>query len=486
MSARTAFPATGLWILAGLLLCAATAIPAEHRYRVSVSLALDRMDVEARFGDDVTQLSARDRGAGSFLLEARDCTTGAALERRGRRLAIGDGVDCVAYRIDLAQASAGDRRNRVLDDESLVVSPAHWLWRPPLTPGVTLRVDFELADGMRVALPWEPLDASGNRYRLRRSPESAYAPAVFGRFDYAVLSVPGARLRVALPSSRSAIDRSVVLAWLEAAATDVSLAYGRFPNPSPLVVVIPASTEGRWRSTSAVPFGRVIRDGGEAIELFVDPGRPLPDYLGDWTATHEFSHLMLPYLERDARWVSEGFAQYYQNVLMARSGSYTPTEAWQKILAGLARGEASGPELSPNEAAAMRRGARMKVYWSGAALALIADVELRRRSGGTETLDDVLDRLQRCCLPSSRSWTGEEFFARLDALLDEPLFLPLYRNYADRPGFPDTGRIVDDLGIVAAGDGLHFDQSAELARVRDDITRPDPGVSAWRERLSAD
>ena len=130
-------------------------------------------------------------------------------------------------------------------------------------------------------------------------------------------------------------------------------------------------------------FGRVVRDGGETVELLVDPRGSKEDFLGDWTATHEFSHLMLPYVASDQRWVSEGFAQYYQNVLLARAGRPTPEEAWQKIRSGLEQGRRSSPSLSPNQAAEEGiRTSRMKIYWSGAALALIADIELRRRSNG--------------------------------------------------------------------------------------------------------
>jgi len=68
---------------------------------------------------------------------------------------------------------------------------------------------------------------------------------------------------------------------------------------------------------------------------------------------------------------------------------------------------------------------------------LLADVELRERSGGAESLDIVLDRFQRCCLPSQRRWSGTELFSRFDALIDEPVFMPLYREYADSAGFPE-------------------------------------------------
>jgi hypothetical protein len=194
----------------------------------------------------------------------------------------------------------------------------------------------------------------------------------------------------------------------------------------------------RWWSDSAVHFGRVVRDGGETVELLVDPRGSEGRFLSDWTATHEFTHLMLPYVTRSQRWVSEGFAQYYQNVLLARAGHHTAEEAWEKIASGLEQGRDSSPRLSPNEASRDGiRNSRMKIYWSGAALAMIADIELRHRSGGALSLDVVLDRLEACCLPSRRTWRGRELFERLDALIEADLFVSLYDRYADTAGFPD-------------------------------------------------
>jgi len=266
-----------------------------------------------------------------------------------------------------------------------------------------------------------------------------------------------------------------VLSWLRATAADATLAYGRFPNPAAQVVVIPA---GSVRSgASPVPFGRVIRNGGETVELFIDQRRPLADYLADWTATHEFSHLMLPYLGSRHRWISEGYAQYYQNVLIARAGGYTPAQAWQKIFDGLERGRNSRPELSPNAAAAGgKRGALMKVYWSGAALALLADVELRERTGGRVQLDAALERLQSCCLPSSETWSGPELFRTLDSLVGQSVFTPLYERHADAPGFPDLTPLFERLGVDIAGGTVSLRDDAELAWIREAITERDPAA----------
>ena len=267
--------------------------------------------------------------------------------------------------------------------------------------------------------------------------------------------------------------------WLVAAARNVTLSYDRFPNPSPQVVVIPTGARG----DSAVLFGRVLRDGGESIEFFINESRPIDEFHSDWTATHEFSHLMLPYVTIRQRWVSEGFAQYYQNVLLARAGVYEDSEAWQKLYEGLERGRRSRPALSPNDASRTRAsGSLMKIYWSGAAMALMADVELRRRSGGAESLDTVLDRLQRCCLPSARVWTARELFTKLDEQLeqsDQPVFVPLYERHAYAPGFPDYRVTFAALGLDVRRDTVHLDDDAELAGLRDAITRP-PETLAFR------
>ena len=215
----------------------------------------------------------------------------------------------------------------------------------------------------------------------------------------------------------------------------------------------------------------MLRDGGDSVELFIDERRPIEDFYDDWTATHEFSHLMLPFVRSQHRWISEGFAQYYQNVLLTRAGQYDELRAWQKLYEGFERGRKSRPELSPNEAA--RRGvgaATMKIYWSGAIIALLADVELRQRSDGHESLDYALDHLQRCCLPAATSWSGTELFEKLDSFVAEPVFMPLYRQYADSKGFPDIEPIFERLGVEVANDRVSLRDDAELTEIRRAIT----------------
>ncbi|MDZ7768692.1 MAG: hypothetical protein U5K38_06285 [Woeseiaceae bacterium] len=230
---------------------------------------------------------------------------------------------------------------------------------------------------------------------------------------------------------------------------------------------------------SAVQRGRVIRDGGESIELFINPHQPLLD---DVTATHQFSHLMLPYVGSQQRWIVDGIAQYYETVLLARSGAYDDQRAWQLLYEGFERGRLSRPQLSPNEASAGRASdSAMKINWSGAALALMADVALREHSGGSESLDDVLERLQSCCLPSDRVWSGPELFATLDSLSSTPVFMPLYRRYADTSGFPDTRPLFGRLGVTIDEGQVRIRRNAALTGIRNAIT----ATAGWSERPAA-
>lgn len=405
---------------------------------------------------------------------------------RNRRMMLPDhGITCLNYTVDLGRAAKENRNSKVLAPENIIVSPSYWLWRPELNNGTQIQVEFRLPENVQVSVPWHKSPNSTATFLLGKSPESGNAPAVFGNFDYREIEIPGAVLRVNLMNGVKSMNNDEIVRWITATATDVTLAYGHFPNPSPQIVVIPIG-DGRRNSTSVVPFGRVIRDGGESVELFVDQTQPLDAMLADWTATHEFSHMMLPYIDSDYRWISEGFAQYYQNVLLTRAGAYDEQYAWQKLYAGFERGKQSRPELSPNGATSRGvRSGRMKIYWSGAALALMADVTLRERSNGAESLDTVLAKLANCCLPTDRVWSGPEFFAKLDSFASEPVFMPLYRRYADTAGFPDTSTTLAKLGVEIDNDAVRFRRNAQWVDIREAITATNYAAANKRAQIAA-
>src|SRR5207244_449476 len=111
---------------------------------------------------------------------------------------------------------------------------------------------------------------------------------------------------------------------------------------------------------------------------------------------------------RDDAWLSEGFATYYQAVLRARAGFFSARYAWQKMHEGFERGrrQTSSRSLAETSARMGREYQYMRVYWSGAAIALLADVALRKSSGGKKALDDALRALRTCCLHDAHLYSA--------------------------------------------------------------------------------
>ena len=466
-----AFLATFLSIVVSSIAMPAEAL--EHIYHIVVSDDLKTVDVEAQLAAGVTKLQARN-GRASDLRGLKTCDD-SPLKARGNRIVTREADGCVRYSHPLRSAQ---RERMPLPDDVVVSIPSEWLWLPPLGEEDRLRIKLELPAGMKCSTPWVPV--APGVYHLEASPRSSRGAVVIGSFRQLELDVPGGLMRVALiDSPDNPLEEANIIAWLKSSAGDVAGVSGHFPNPQPQVIVQSGQARPDRRSRSAVPFGYVIRDGGETVRFYVDAGRALDDYLGDWTATHEFSHLLLPYIASEQKWISEGFASYYQNVLLARRGVYTEENAWWRLVRSFRRADEIRRPPALNDINERSFGeVRMLIYWSGAAIALMADTRLRSLSGGTESLDTVLARLQECCLPSKRTWQGAEFFSKLDELSRYPVFMELYEKYAHRRGMPDMTQIYEDLGIEPDADGINLAAEAKLAEVRRAIMSPTAAPSA--------
>ncbi|MDA1074318.1 MAG: hypothetical protein O3A63_06095 [Proteobacteria bacterium] len=450
----------------GLALVFASSANAAHRYRVAVDPEHRWVDVQAQPEDPSGGLHARNGDPGKLAMLAGCADPGSSEQAveppvlRGGRIVLPPGVSCITYRYPLEQMARrgqADLRPRVM-----VSSPSSWLWLPE-APGTQTQVEL-VAPGMAVSVPWPRFE---DGYRITDSPESSTSVAVFGEFNQRDINVAGGTLRVAfLDSAQARLDIDKTSRWLEITAGDITSVYGRMPNPQPQVLVW--AVDGRGRSSgSPIPFGNVIRDTGESVQFFVRPDPPLTAYLADWTATHEFAHLLLPYVRSDQKWISEGFAGYYQNVLLARRGVYTHEQVWKRLLRSFAQAQAIRNPPSPNGTADRSFWEmRMLIYWSGAAVALHADTRLREMSAGAESLDSVLGRLQACCLPSRQVWSGEALFSKLDTLTEYPVFMDLYREFSDRNGMPSTDKLMDALGVKGDAETVLFDDDARLAWIR--------------------
>jgi len=281
------------------------------------------------------------------------------------------------------------------------------------------------------------------------------------------IATPGGQMSIVWKSGFSEGEQTKLRSWLEHAAQTTSLLNGEFPLRETRVYV------NRARSSGPVPWAHTIRDSHpEGVEFHVNPNSSLEDFFSDWTAVHEFSHLFIPYPGRNDIWISEGFASYYQNILMARAGVLTERRAWQKLADGFGRGAKDrNAHISLGDLSARmhRKGAYMRVYWSGALYFLEADIALRKRG---QSLDAVVAEYNKCCRQKSHYWTGLKLVQSFDQIAGTELFEPLFKAYQSEYRLRDYSEILARLGISLKNQRVEFSSDQALQQIRQKFTRP--------------
>lgn len=387
--------------------------------------------------------------------------------------------ECLAYTADVGAIADEHSDFGTRFGKTLVTDPQHWLLHADVQGPGGADVAVHLPEGWSISAPWRETGRDGNtvRFHVPDSPQDWSASLALGRLEEHRVELPGGVLRVALLFAAEPPQREKLLAWLQKVGETLLTAYGSMPLPDVQVTVVSIDDTSlvfrfaAFLQPGAVLGGESARGQGNGLQLVVDPSRPAQEFADDWTAIHELSHLLHPYLGDRGSWLAEGLATYYQNVLRARGGMLTEKQAWERLANGFRRGAAASSG-KPLEQAADDMGKAhefLRVYWAGAAYWLTVDVDLRRASGGRVGVDTALALFRDCCLPSYREWKPEQFVAKLDTLAKTRVFSRRYHEFAAMTAFPDWQRLFDRLGVHDGDDGLSLDGSAVDAKLRDDI-----------------
>ncbi|HKB83941.1 MAG TPA: hypothetical protein VKD04_12155 [Burkholderiales bacterium] len=457
-----------------VLICATAQAASPHRYEISVDESLDRLAVHACFDGKAPQALVADSDGARLYLESMHIGE-RPLAPAGDKVILGIMPEnaCVDYQVKLQPAQSraqtgGPETRRVGRD--MLTAIGDWLWRPQ-EPEADIELRFHLPSGVEVSAPWQRTAGSGGPplFLTGAFPYNWSGVVAFGRFVLRDIQVPGAVLHVAILDAATPAQQAQLEMWIENTARNITLLYGRFPVASLQVVVAPTP-----RGRGPVPWAYVSRGGGPAVHLFINAARPPEEFERDWSLSHEMSHLFLPYVVSRDAWLFEGVPTYLQNVLMARGGATSVEEAWRRMQAGFQRGARTAPELSlarANERVAYS-GIYQRVYWAGAALMLAADLQLRNRTGGAQSLDTALEQLSRCCASQQRRWSAQEIIVRLDEITGTSVFSDLVRAQFEAEGFPDYEAILARAGVKVQGTQVEFDGSAPWAAERDALMQP--------------
>ncbi|TQF69794.1 M1 family metallopeptidase [Pseudoalteromonas luteoviolacea] len=206
---------------------------------------------------------------------------------------------------------------------------------------------------------------------------------------------------------------------------------------------IPVTIDLTLSAREAVPWGQVIRGKSDGIELRVSKVAPLDALRSDWTLYHELSHLYHPLFAYQDFWLAEGFATYFQNIVMLENSIYNEAEFKVRMRKGLARGRLAvsthSGRLDKVSSDMWRLRAYQRVYWTGVAFFIEAEHALRK-ANAKQTVVGLVSEYQSCCRKNEsegRKGSALEFVRALDRLSGHEILFPLYQRYRSSKSFPE-------------------------------------------------
>jgi hypothetical protein len=282
----------------------------------------------------------------------------------------------------------------------------------------------------------------------------------FDRLPRTDLEISGAVIHVAFAPGDIALPRDKVLDWIRTSAKAVSTYYGRFPVNSLRLLLVPVD-------------GPRVRGGttwgyrGAAIRVLIGRDSSEDDLRRDWVMVHEMVHTALPDMDDRYNWLSEGLAVYIEPIARVQAGDLAAAEIWQAMMRDMPKGlPQAGDEGLDNT------GTWGRKYWGGAMFCLLADVEIRKRSGNRLGLQDAMRGVIAAGGNHEHDWPIERILSTADKAVGVDVLTRLHAEMGSKPVTPDLAALWRDLGLKSRDGSLEFDDTAPLAAIRKAITEP--------------
>ncbi len=391
-----------------------------------------------------------------------------------------------------------------------LIAPAYsWLLTPsPLPAGLPVRVEVQVPQGAEFA---SGLASAGRGYELLAQELPVATYSAFGRLNRRTLKLPGREGEAALevvslpepsPVTRAPVvktadeegsapddaasapeavatagaeerprvagssggqltnaQRTARVAWVDGAAQAVARFWGGFPVPRATLFVV--SVAARRRAL----FGKLLPASGPGVVLLLGADSEADDLANDWILVHELFHLGVPSFSGEGRWLDEGLATYFEPLIRARSLGLSEQEAWSELAQGFERGTqalaSTGLERTQDYGA---------VYWGGALVCLLADMEIRRGSQGRLGLEDGLREVLRQGGHAREVWRVSEVARVVDEATGAQVLSELVARYGVRAAPVDLTAILGIIGVRRGASGITLDTSGEAAWLRRALT----------------
>lgn len=101
---------------------------------------------------------------------------------------------------------------------------------------------------------------------------------------------------------------------------------------------------------------------------------------------------------------------------------------------------------------------------------MVADVEIRRRTGNRRSLQDALRGIIAAGGTIEASWDAGHVLGAGDAATGVSVLVPLWREHGAKPVQVDLEKLWGQLGITLAAGTVRFDDAAPLTAIRHGIS----------------
>jgi hypothetical protein len=273
------------------------------------------------------------------------------------------------------------------------------------------------------------------------------------------LEVGEASIDVSFDSDQFDIERAALFDWVMQSARATTAYFGRFPVTHARVRLLQSPGV---RVSNGVSFG----ERGARCRITVGQHITQADLDDDWVLTHEMIHFGFPSVEERHHWIEEGIATYVEPIARAQVGRLTAERVWREMVDRMPQGLPA-----PGDQGLDNTHTWGRTYWGGAIFCLLADIEIRKRTGNSKGLQDALRAINRAGGTIESDWILERALEIGDKATDGGTLMELYGRMASKPFAVDLPNLWTQLGVRLSGQGVALHDQAAWAAIRSAICR---------------
>lgn len=284
--------------------------------------------------------------------------------------------------------------------------------------------------------------------------------AAFDRLPSTDIDVEGGVIHLAFAPGPLALPKATIVEWVTRSAKAITTYYGRFPVKSVRLLIVPVPGE---RVQGGTTWG--YRGGAIRIKLGSDASED--DLRRDWIMVHEMVHLALPDVSERYTWLSEGLAVYIEPIARVQSGDLPARGVWSAMMRDMPKGVPRS-----GDAGLDNNSTWASTYWGGALFCLLADIEIRKRTGNKLGLQDAMRGVLAAGGNHEVNWPIGRILAAADKATGTDVLVRLHEKMGSASTPVDLERLWQELGVKVRNGSIDMDESAPLAAIRASLTAP--------------